>query len=193
MNIITVKLNENEAKSLINDVEISPELPPKILVFKILQKAGKPLHYHDIEYVVVKKGYYQAHNKDIPKKPYLSLFHLFRNDSRICKTSDGIYGLKEWESNDLTNNFKEEVDVTAQAAQQDSNNANNGSEELSIPKRNCPECDDKIDIKRHFCKYCGIDLFEFCSNCLGKIDDDSIFCADCGIKLEQRIKKSTCM
>lgn len=184
-----MKLDEKEAESLIKNTEINPELPPRTLVFKIIQKAGKPLHFRDIEYVTVKKGFYQAHNKEIPKKPYLSLFHFLRNDSKICKISEGIYGLKEWKLNGLTNSSEEEVDDAIQSARQSTSVTSNSSEEFNTMKKNCPNCNGETDIKRHFCKHCGVDLFKFCNNCLSKIDDDAIFCTDCGTKLEQRIKK----
>lgn len=188
MNIVNVRLNENEIQLLMNDPELRPEDSLQSLVPKIFRKAAKPLYIYDLEKIVVGIGHFQAHNRKIPLKPSRSLTPILRESYGICKLSKGIYGLSEWQNVD-SEVLNEETDVAAQATLQDASSMNNSMEESNIIKKNCPECDGKIDIKRHFCKYCGTDLFKFCSNCLGKIDDDSIFCADCGIKLEQRFLK----
>ncbi|MGE4494929.1 MAG: zinc ribbon domain-containing protein, partial [Methanosarcina sp.] len=172
---------------LINDPELRPEDTLKNLISKIFRKADKPLHIRDLENIVVSKGHFQAHNRKIPLKPSRSLTPILRESYGICKLSKGIYGLSEWQNVDSEVGSSEETDVAVQATLQDASSLNNSMEESNIIKKNCPECDGEIDIKRHFCKYCGANLFKFCNNCLGKIDDDSIFCVDCGIKLEQRI------
>lgn len=186
----TVKLNEEDVQLLIDDPEICSEEPLHILISKIFHKVNKPLHRHDLEYMIVNMGYFQAHNKEIPLIPSRSLSPILRQERGIWKISDNIYGLLEWQNNDLENIPDEEVDVAVQSIHQDSGLISNSFEEPDIEEKNCPSCDNKIDIKRHFCKYCGVDLFRFCRNCLSRVDDDSSFCADCGVKLEQKIKKS---
>jgi len=188
-----VKIDKNEAESLINDSEIRPEESLQTLVLKIFQKTGKPLHYLDLLYVVVNIGYYEAHNKKIPQDPYRSLRAVLRQDRGICNFSQGIYGLSEWKNVAAEVISNEEVNVTEQVTQQDSNNVNNRVEDLDNEKKNCPKCNERIDIKLHFCTSCGADLSGFCKGCLYKLEEYWIFCGNCGTKLEQRIRKSTCM
>lgn len=190
MNLHTVKLNEEDIQLLIDDPEICPEESLHILISKIFHKINKPLHRHDLEYMIVNMGYFQAHNKEIPLIPSRSLSPILRQERGIWKISDDIYGLSEWQNNDLENIPNEEVDGAEQSIHQDSGIISNIFEGPDIEEKSCPSCDRKIDIKRHFCKYCGIDLSGFCSNCLSRIDDNSIFCADCGLKLESRVEKS---
>ena len=185
MYIDKVPLDENEIQLLMNDPEIRSGDSLQGLVLKIFYKVSKPLHIRELEHLIVNIGYLQAHNKEIPLVPSRSLAPILRKEKGIWKISDNLYGLLEWR-NAADNAPKEETDVTLQAILQDTNIMNNSMEESHIIKKNCPECDGEIDIKRHFCKYCGADLYKFCSDCLSKLDEDSIFCADCGVKLEQR-------
>ncbi len=194
MNLTRIKLSEREAQSLISDPEVNPEESLRNMVLKILQKVEKPLHIRDLEYVIVSKGYYPAHNKKIPPVPYRSLASTIHADQEIYKYSDRTYGLHCWPIVGCGVVSNEEVDITVQPIKQDSNNMNNSLEESNNIEKNCPKCNIVTDIELHFCSYCGSDLFKFCRSCLGEIERaDAIFCAHCGIKLEQRIKKITCM
>lgn len=190
MNLQIVKLDVLQANSLIDDVEINPEEPLHILLPKILQRAGKPLHFRDLEYVVVNKEYYQIHKGKVPKDTARPLFAVLRKSNGIHKISKGIYGLTEWQNAASEVFSNEEIDLEAQAIQQDSSIIYDSVEELNNEEKNCPICSKKIDIKLHFCTVCGADLSGFCKSCLYKLKDNWIFCGNCGMKLESRIKKS---
>lgn len=177
-----VKLSEKEAESLINDSEICSEDPLHILLPKILKVADKPLHFRDLEFVVVNKGYYQLHSGKIPKDTARPLFAVLRESNGIHKISKGIYGLTEWQNDTSEVISGEEIDVIAQVTQQ--NNTNNSTENYGNEEKNCPKCNMKIDIKLHFCTSCGADLSGFCKNCLYKLEVHWAFCGNCGTNLK---------
>lgn len=184
MNIRIVELDDLQAKSLIDDVEIKPEKPLHILLPKIIQRAGKPLHFRDLEYVVVNKEYYQIHNGKVPKDTARPLFAVLRKSNGIHKISKGIYGLTEWQNAASDVGSNEEIEVVSQAIQENPNTIGDSVEDFDNEEKNCPKCGEKIEIQRHFCTSCGTDLSVFCKNCLYEIKDHWIFCGDCGTRLK---------
>lgn len=97
INLKTVCLNEEQAKLIIDAVDFNKRSTLENISIKILKIAGEPLNPKDIEYVLVKKGFYLT-RRIIPKKPHLSISNAINKSNKICKLSDGIYGLAEWKN-----------------------------------------------------------------------------------------------
>lgn len=180
-----VNINTKEADSIINNPELRAEDSMQSLVLKIFQKAGKPLHFRDLEYVIVSIGYYEHHNKKIPQDTARPLFAVLRESYGIRKISEGIYGLSEWQNTDSDVVSEEEIELEAQTIQQESSIIWDSVEDFDNDIKNCPICGEKIEIKRHFCTSCGADLSGFCKNCLCEIKERWIFCGDCGTNLRK--------
>ncbi|KKH47538.1 hypothetical protein [Methanosarcina sp. 1.H.A.2.2] len=152
MNFVVERLEEEQIKLLVDDNEISPMESLQSLVLKILHKVGKPLHIEDIESVILRKGYFQAHNKEIPVVVSRSITPVLRRDKGIYKISKGVYGVYESKNTEIT---KE--------------NCPNCEKKIHRKRHFCPYCSSNLtssfnfsgnllDIKRHFCPYCGADL-----------------------------------